>query len=377
MSITERKLKNGKVVYDNAFMYKGTRYKKGGFKKKGDAENWEINVKYEINKNGNFIQPCNKSFIKIYYEWYDLSKNDLAPNTIRGYESQIKKIKDTKIAKTPIIDLKYKAIQNFFNELGDKYSKAIVFNIKKIFNNTFNFAMKNEYITSNPMLLIKISGKETTPKPKLICYADFLSIGELLLSHNSFNSYSHYIALNIGYYTGGRLCEVLALTKDDVNFSDMTITFNKKLECSVNGKKPYPNKMKTKSSYATIPLADPLASILKKWFEINPYEIICCNEQGNYIRDCTLKQSLKKVSNKLNIKFYFHMLRHTYATNIVNSGVTLNIARKLLRHENIETTLGTYAHSDIEDEKKAISSVFNQNKNEITQKLPQNNILTN
>lgn len=377
MSITERKLKNGKTVYDNAFMYKGTRYKKGGFKKKGDAEDWEINVKYQVNKSGSFFQPCNKSFIEIYYEWYSLSKNELAPNTIKGYESQIKKIKQTKIANSSIIDLKYKTLQKFFNEIGTKYSKGVCFNIKKIFNNTFNFAMKNEYITNNPMSLIKISGKETTPKTKLIGYEDFLSIGELLLSQNTFNSYSHYIALNIGYYTGGRLCEVLALTKDDINFFDKSITFNKKLECSVTGKKPYPNKMKTKSSYATIPLADPLANILQDWFNINPYEVICCNEQGNYIRDCTLKQSLKKAATKLNINFYFHMLRHTYATNIVNSGVTLNIARKLLRHENIEMTLSTYAHSNIEDEKKAISAIFNANKKAITLKLPQSNIFTN
>lgn len=39
MSITTRKNKDGKIVYDNAFMYKGVRYKKRGFKSKGDAEN--------------------------------------------------------------------------------------------------------------------------------------------------------------------------------------------------------------------------------------------------------------------------------------------------------------------------------------------------
>ena len=58
MSITTRKNKDEEIIYDNAFMYKGVRYKKRGFKSKEDAENWEIDVKYEVNKNGSYYHEC-------------------------------------------------------------------------------------------------------------------------------------------------------------------------------------------------------------------------------------------------------------------------------------------------------------------------------
>lgn len=360
MSITERKLKNGKIVYDNAFMYKGTRYKKGGFKTKREADDWEINIKYQVNKNGNFFQPCNKSFIEIWQEYYTIAKNDYSYSSIETIKSTIKIIKCYPISKKKLIDLRYKDVQAFFNDLGEKHTKATCDNVKSVFNNTFKFALQNDYTENNPMQYIKVKGKDNSKKKKkTITYEEFELLCNQFLSHDHFSYNVSYIALNIGYYTGARISEVLALSKNDIDFNKNLISFNKRLECKNYDKEAYATtRMKTKTSNDVVPLAEPLKQILLDWFEINPYDYICIKENGKHMRVDELQHFIRIVRQEVGIDFHFHMLRHTYASNLVNSGVNISVAKKLLRHANIQTTLDIYTHSSIQDEQEALKQVF-------------------
>ena len=365
MSITERKLKNGKVVYDNAFMYKGIRYKKGGFKTKKEANDWEINIKYQVNKNGNLFQPCHKTFIEIWQEYYTIAKNDYSYSSIETIKSAIKIIKCYPISKKKLIDLRYRDIQSFFNDLGEKYNKATCNNVKSIFNNTFKFALQNDYIENNPMQYIKIKAKDGSKdiiKKKTISYEEFELLCNQFLSHNHFSYNASYIALNIGYYTGARISEVLALSKNDIDFDKNLVSFNKRLECKNYNKEAYATtRMKTKTSNDVVPLAEPLKQVLLDWFEINPYDYICIKENGKHMRVDELQHFIRIVRQEIGIDFHFHMLRHTYASNLVNSGVNVSIAKKLLRHATIQTTLDIYTHSSIQDEQEALKQVFSTN----------------
>ena len=167
--------------------------------------------------------------------------------------------------------------------------------------------------------------------------------------------------MHIGYYTGARISEIGALDKCDVDFENNLIHFTKKLEYKDTKNGLYTDSMKTKSSYATIPLVPQLCPLLKEWFEINPYERVICHENGDYLSYNFIQKHIKAVSLKLGIPFHSHMLRHTYASNIVNSGVNINVAKKLLRHSKIETTLDVYTHSDIQDEIQALRHTFSIN----------------
>lgn len=362
MSITTRKNKDSKTVYDNQFMYKGVRYKKRGFKSKGDAENWEITIKYEINKNGYYFHPCEKTLITVWDEYYSIAINDYSYSSIETIKSAVKIIKKYPISKKKLIELRYKDIQAFFNELAKTYNKPTCDNVKSIFNNTFKFALQNDYIENNPMQYIKVRGKDDNEekyKKKILSYDEFQALCSQFLAHNHFSYQSSYIALNIGYYTGARISEVLALNKSDIDFENNLVSFNKRLECKNYEKEAYAtSRMKTIKSKDIVPLAEPLKEILKDWFEINPYEIICVKENGKYLRIDELQHFIRIVRKEIGIDFHFHMLRHTYASNLINSGVNVNIAKKLLRHSTIQTTLDIYTHSTIQDEQQALKQVF-------------------
>ena len=204
---------------------------------------------------------------------------------------------------------------------------------------------------------------EPIEKKKTITYQELETIIETTKNRNckdSFRNDSLVISLYIGYYTGLRLCETLALEKSDFDFFNNKIHITKQLDCIGKQIKTLKTttKLKTNSSNAVVPLAEPLKEILVKWFDKNPYNHVICDIEGNYIHDSFIKTTLKQMSKKTNIYFHFHMLRHTFISNLANNGVEPQIAKELARHSDIATTMNIYTHVNEDRQKQAINNVF-------------------
>lgn len=210
---------------------------------------------------------------------------------------------------------------------------------------------------------MELTGYEPQKKKKTITYQELELVIEALKNRtckDSFKNDSMVIALYIGYYSGLRLSEALALEKNDFDFINNEIHVNKQVDCigkHINEIETT-TKLKTNSSNATIPLAEPLKEILVEWFKINPYDHVICDVNGNYIHDCTFVSILKNVTEKTGIYFHFHMLRHTFISNLANNGVEPQIAKELARHSDIATTINIYTHINENSQKQAINAVF-------------------
>ena len=53
----------------------------------------------------------------------------------------------------------------------------------------------------------------------------------------------------------------------------------------------------------------------------------------------------------------FHILRHTFISNLTKSGVSPKIAQALARHSSIGLTMDTYTHIGLHDERAALDSL--------------------
>ena len=73
-------------------------------------------------------------------------------------------------------------------------------------------------------------------------------------------------------------------------------------------------------------------------------------------RHLSRKQVWRKVKKISNGKVYPHMLRHTFATRVVNNGNELRVAKELLGHHSIATT-EIYTHVSKNQVKAAIDSI--------------------
>lgn len=63
-----------------------------------------------------------------------------------------------------------------------------------------------------------------------------------------------------------------------------------------------------------------------------------------------------RLRDRSGVRFTAHMLRHTYATELLRRGVPAEVVQKLLGHASITTTTGTYAHLQIDDVRRSLEA---------------------
>jgi integrase len=68
----------------------------------------------------------------------------------------------------------------------------------------------------------------------------------------------------------------------------------------------------------------------------------------------TVHDLVERVRARTGISFTLHMLRHTHATDLVRSGVAIEVVARLLTHQSSTTTSQTYVHLDAEDIRHAL-----------------------
>lgn len=368
MSIRKRaskKAKNG-YVYEVFLTYKENgitkHYSKRGFQTKKEAVDHETLKKMEIQECGKIKLETNKTFSDVYYEFLELGCDQYQYNTIRNTKNVFNMYLQKDIGNYKIAEFDFSFLQKYFNTLG-KTDNGIAKNksIKKAINRVLNFAVKMGYIKSNPINLVTVKGVEiVNDKNKVISFDDFYKIINELENIGDFKSKAYSIALQIGLYTGLRVSEVLALDKNDIDFTENMIYINKKLNYQGLTKKEFyvSHELKSKSSKDTIPLANKLKEALIQWFKINPYDKAVCDIDGYYLNPNILSSDVKKITKRLNIYFHFHMLRHTFATTLVTNNVDIKVAQELMRHSSFNTTMTLYTHINDEAKKKTINNVF-------------------
>lgn len=381
LKVASKKAKNG-YTFKVDFRYKTngitTRYVKSGFLTKKEAKEHEEDIKAQIRLYGQVKKIYKGTLNMVFNEWLKVDSEQLAYNTICQYKQTYSKYIKNTIGKEKLITLKYKDLQAFINE--DNLSWHVCGAIKRVLNIVFKYAIKNEYIESNPIQFIKNTKvKDKKEKNNYITNGDYQSLTNKL-NQGTFNDKALSIAISIGYYTGFRESEILALNKSDFDFINNTISVTKQIANRYAKTKDITITplLKTESSYdLNYPLASELKEILLKWFDVNPYEIVVCNKKGLYFNPINAQSKAKRVANSLNIEgFHFHMLRHTLITNGHNKGLDIKAMQELARHGNINTTLNVYTHLNQKDKIKALNSVFDTNYPKNTPKIQTREMLS-
>lgn len=298
-------------------------------------------------------------------------------------------------------------LQEFVN---NKYltgiSKNHLTNIICVLRGSLKYAVHPcNFIKDNPMQYVKYPKYEhskTEINHKVITTEEFNHIIERFPIGTTF-----HIPIMIGYYTGCRIGEVMALTWDDIDLDKGIIDVNK----IIYKRKPnwYFGSTKTKSSVRKIKIGKTLIDTLKQHrklqmenrlkygqhyiqqYEVEemdgnetlrriyslplsvnpdvmkPIQMVCTKENGEIATPDTFKYASRVINYSLGIPFNFHSLRHTHATILIENGANIKDVQKRLGHANIETTLGTYTHAT---EKMAEQSV------EIFEKVTKENLPT-
>ena len=134
-------------------------------------------------------------------------------------------------------------------------------------------------------------------------------------------------------YTGLRKGELLALTWEDINLKQRTITVNKSIYHRYNV--PYLKEPKTVKGIRTIPIPDKLLPHLKP----KKKGLIFRNDHGTYITAKEYQTLWRNYQKASGVTCTAHQLRHCYATMLYENNVKEKTAQALLGHAQLSTTM--------------------------------------
>lgn len=218
----------------------------------------------------------------------------------------------------------------YFGRTSRNWSSNTYHSYHKSLRVFFRWCGKHGYMNYNPTDTIELPKIEKS-LPKALSKADAERILEIANNYpygNKFLRYRNYAIFAILIYAGIRKNELLQLKNTDVDIENLTIFVRQ-------GK-----GMKDR----IIPMNYKLAEALHNYLEIkNKFYKTCSEFFASYTYNCGftdsgLKRLIIKISMASKIKFTSHVLRHTFATLMLEGGCDLFSLSKMLGHNDLKTT---------------------------------------
>lgn len=243
----------------------------------------------------------------------------------------------------------------------DGYAFSTISNFKSVIGPAFDLACQDDYISKNPFNYdLDFVIQKYFPEKRIITKAQYLS----LLEYIEMSRYDvHLDDIVILYETGLRIGEFCALTFDDIDFINDTISINKQIQLkgrtrfiqspkSGNGNRIIPLSQTAKRHLGHLigqrkrrgqePVVDGVTGFISLTRDGQP-------KIGKNIQDEV--RNIMKGYNKLHKDNPLpnvtpHTFRHCFCTNLVQAGLSPTAIQYLMGHSSVRTSLENYTHTD-------------------------------
>ncbi|MBO6281629.1 MAG: tyrosine recombinase XerD [Alphaproteobacteria bacterium] len=256
-----------------------------------------------------------------------------APSSVAAYENDLRQF----IEFGPFIEndsLTKSDIENFVQDLHTRgfAPKTIARKLSAV-KEFCKFLYSEKIIDNNPAQNI-LTPQQEKPLPKFLTVDEIKAIIDTAKSSDDYRIHRIAVMIELMYATGLRVSELVALPHNAVNYKKNIVT--------VFGKG---------SKERLVPLATHTANTLQKYQSLRDKFIKKNGESpwlfpsltatdGHLTRDAFYKD-IKNLAVQCGIsplKVSPHVLRHSFATHLLNNDADLRSVQKMLGHENITTT---------------------------------------
>ena len=257
-------------------------------------------------------------------------------NTISSYERDINIFYKYIFSEGyDVGDVDLTIIRSFLNkEIERGISKKTCCRYIAALKHFYSFLFENKIIKNNPFAFVHSPKKE-------IRYPHFLYLEQVenLLDKNSKRTdelaLRDQCILELLYSSGVRASELINIKLSDIDLRNRTITIFGK------GRKerlvPF-----SKSCQSTIKdyVSNSRDKLVNKSIEASTHDYLFVNSNGMKLTTRGLEYILKEIETKTgcNYGLYPHLLRHTFATHLLEGGADLRAIQELLGHESLDTT---------------------------------------
>jgi len=234
----------------------------------------------------------------------------------------------------------------------EKYSPASVHRKLSSLNAWFRFLSKSGVVASNPVKGLakpKIPGRLPTfveEKPAMRLY-------DLNAGKSEFAVIRNHLMVTLFYETGIRLSELIELGEKDIDSYLQQI--------KVTGKR---NKVRL------VPISGDLVREIERFRQFkkdgqmgDDVPFLLVSDRGKKLSRSFVYLTIKKYLSQVTTlkKRSPHVLRHTFATHLLNNGADLNVIKEILGHSSLAATQ-VYTHNSVEKLKKIHSGLHPRNK---------------
>ncbi len=207
----------------------------------------------------------------------------------------------------------------------------------------YRYLLKNKVITVNPLLKV-VAPKTTQKLPSFLTKDEASRMIDSIEYPEGFVGLRDLMVMQLFYFTGMRVSEMTTLKLDEVNLRLLTI--------KVLGKG---------AKERIVPIHPVLATLLEdyivqrnKLVSVNQVPYLIVTNKGDKPYQQMLYRIVRKYLSMVTPleKRSPHVLRHTFATHLLDEGADINAIKELLGHSNLTATQ-IYTHTGVDKLKKA------------------------
>lgn len=264
-----------------------------------------------------------------------------SPHTVVAYKNDLDQFVDyctILVGDFNVKEIDSKTVRNWvINLMENETSPRSVARKVTTLKSFFKYLLKEQIVENNPAVNIPLP----KTRKKLPYFVDENQLNSLLddgFFENDFKGTRDKLIIALLYGTGIRLAELMNLKDSDIN--------KKESELKVLGKR---NKERV------IPYPKSLNNLIDNYVEIRNREIVSntsmffVTKKGKPVYEKLIYRVVKNNLSKVTAleKKSPHVLRHSYATHLLNKGADLNAVKELLGHANLAATQ-IYTHTTFE-----------------------------
>ena len=270
------------------------------------------------------------------YKNFILFEKRLSDHTVKSYFRDI----DMLVQHNKGISLADLKSNNIRTSIASLHARGLSGNslsrILSSWKGLFVFLVDQHHYKHNPVLEVK-APKKSKKLPQTLSVDQAIKL--VNISGDDFISLRDHAILELFYSSGLRLSELVNLKLEDINFSDEIITVLGK------GKK-----------MRIVPVGSAAIQSLKKWIKIrsqlknvNSNLVLFLTKQTKKLTQRAVQYRLKFWAKKQGVSenIHPHLLRHSFASHLLQSSQDLRAVQELLGHENISSTQ-IYTHLDFQ-----------------------------
>ncbi|WP_233269898.1 tyrosine-type recombinase/integrase [Polaribacter sp. L3A8] len=287
--------------------------------------------------------------ITAFLEYLSLEKK-YSVHTITAYKKDLISFRDFLVieyAQENLLEVNYPQIRSWVVALVEtKISNRTINRKVSSLKSFYKFLQKTKQIDGNP--LSKHKALKTEKRVQVPFTSNEINA---VINHfekegqSEFVSVRNKLIVELFYSTGIRRAELINIKERDVSFSDKTI--------KVLGKR---NKERF------VPLLSSVIQTLNRYLELKAafaigLEELFITEKGNKIYETLVYRIINSYFSKVSSKQKKspHILRHSFATHLLNEGADLNSVKELLGHSSLASTQ-VYTQNSLD----VIKKVYNQ-----------------